>query len=688
MKSVKGVVGSPGRRRTSQTTAGGTYDRELLSIDDEVFSQGPRHMKSVFKQMLAVHFGPRMRLHNILEGTPTSNVDSVLSLIYRWVGVMMIIVSTVAFIMQSMPAYYNPEGRFSGDFYALEWVVVAYFTFDFLLRIVSGRSMAQICTGGLVIDFISFAGFYVELLINETGGDPSNQTGFTLVRVLRLARISRLLRLSRSQRGLRMLWGVILKSKDGLFLLVVLCGIATVVFSSILFYIEIVSCSFDPVEEEWLRDDGSRTPFQSIPHTFWFIAMTITTVGYGDEVPASLGGRAWTVIVMLFGVLVLSFPNILIGSNFADVSRQLNREQSRHQLGKMFRRVRMAVRLVRLWREFRVKGRIEYNENIASASMGRSYRVITKSTNFLFRISDFPERPLHDAPQKAALGNLDTIVHCGVSLQSVLQRLLEGFSGSSTVEELSQSYHFFPQGDGVVVTNSAIFELAVRGAATGLINFFVLNRDLETGLMHLSRKGADMLQNFVESNVMPCMRCYAEARDIWMQTARQQASEFLPMDGYRNWQSVQGRTRRRSGIDFVYDIKNPDALMKNNIFKGLEPRKVNMGSKTRCRCRYCNATWGLDAAMRPEHDTCFRPDVEFLEMEITYAQNVLRIFQLEQKLKAVSRDKLGRIAAGGSPQVKDANDTTSDGGLKRSPNESAVFTDEMSEIIEKVKQNS
>ena len=661
---------------TSSSLVVANSERDLITLDVGTCSQGPAEMRKMFKRIIAVHFGYRMRLHNILNGNATSDSDSIISFAYRTVAVLMIAFSTLVFVIQSMPQFYDPEVPFAGDFFTCETIVVAYFSFDFVLRILSARSSDELLSAGMAIDFISFAGYYVEQIINAAGAYPNNQTGFTLIRLLRLARITRLLRLSRSQRGLSMLWEVVLKSKDGLFLLVVLCSIATIVFASILYYIEIVSCVFDAGTKQWYRPDGTATPFQSIPHTFWFIAMTITTVGYGDQIPGNLGGRAWTIVVMLFGVLVLSFPNILIGSNFADVSRRFSREKSRGQLGRMFRKVRMAVRLVRLWREFRVKGRIDYD--VASESCNNDkYRVniLTKTSNFIFRISDFPERPLHDTPEKVAQGNLDAVVHCGVSLQNYLQRVLEGYSGTATIEELTQGYHFFPHKEGIV-TNGSVFELTVRAAATGLVHFFVLNRDLETGVVHLARKGADALQNFPESNVMPCMRCYIEARDIWMQTAKLQPSDFLPMDGYRNWQSVQGRTRRRSGADFVYDLKNPDSTAKNNIFKGIEPRKLNTSnSKARCRCRYCNTTWGLDSAMRPEHDTCFKPDAEFLEMEITYAQNALTILMLEQKLKTLQKGSKS-AASNTAASAPWRNRSPSNSSLKPSPEGSGVFNSE------------
>ena len=223
-----------------------------------------------------------------------------------------------------------------------------------------------------------------------------------------------------------------------------MCGIATVVASSILYYIEIVSCEFDQLRNVWVHESGIVSPMQSIPGTFWFITEAITTVGYGDQFPNTYGGKAWTVLVMLFGVLLLSFPNILIGSNFSEVHKSLSRQQARASLGKYFRRVRVVVRFVRLWREFRIKGRLQLTHTSSSEATYAQLTDFTRKMDFFIaRVSDFPERNLLKWANTNHL-NLTTIVHTNVSLLSVAQRLLECFSGCATVEELTQSFIFFP----------------------------------------------------------------------------------------------------------------------------------------------------------------------------------------------------------------------------------------------------
>jgi voltage-gated potassium channel len=56
--------------------------------------------------------------------------------------------------------------------------------------------------------------------------------------------------------------------------------------------------------------------FGGLDDTMWWAAQTVTTVGYGDVVPTSTGGRVIGVIVMAFGVSAVSFITAVVTSSF------------------------------------------------------------------------------------------------------------------------------------------------------------------------------------------------------------------------------------------------------------------------------------------------------------------------------------------------------------------------------------
>ena len=51
--------------------------------------------------------------------------------------------------------------------------------------------------------------------------------------------------------------------------------------------------TYDPDQGVFVRSDGEPSPFTSIPATFWWAIVTMTTVGYGDTFPIETAGAWW-----------------------------------------------------------------------------------------------------------------------------------------------------------------------------------------------------------------------------------------------------------------------------------------------------------------------------------------------------------------------------------------------------------
>jgi hypothetical protein len=67
----------------------------------------------------------------------------------------------------------------------------------------------------------------------------------------------------------------------------------------------------------------SSASFRSIPRTFWFTVVSITTVGYGDVVPASLSGRFIASVAMCIGILIIALPVGIVGSKFQEAYKDI-----------------------------------------------------------------------------------------------------------------------------------------------------------------------------------------------------------------------------------------------------------------------------------------------------------------------------------------------------------------------------
>jgi voltage-gated potassium channel Kch len=62
--------------------------------------------------------------------------------------------------------------------------------------------------------------------------------------------------------------------------------------------------------------------FPSIGSGLWWAVQTVTTVGYGDDIPMSLAGRLVAALVMLLGIGFLTVITASITSTFVSRSRR------------------------------------------------------------------------------------------------------------------------------------------------------------------------------------------------------------------------------------------------------------------------------------------------------------------------------------------------------------------------------
>jgi voltage-gated potassium channel len=60
--------------------------------------------------------------------------------------------------------------------------------------------------------------------------------------------------------------------------------------------------------------------FKSIPDTFWWGVVTLTTIGYGDMIPITPLGRIFSALMFVFGIGIFALPMAIVTAVIIEAS--------------------------------------------------------------------------------------------------------------------------------------------------------------------------------------------------------------------------------------------------------------------------------------------------------------------------------------------------------------------------------
>lgn len=199
---------------------------------------------------------------------------------------ILILLSLVSFSLDTLPNLsYNT--RVFLDYF--EVISIMIFTIEFLLRIyVSKKPLSYIFSFYGIIDILAILPFYLNRVLD-----------LRFLRAFRIFRIFRALKLLRYNKALnrfRIAFKIV-KEEVTLFFIVTL----------VLIFITSAGIYF-------FENEAQPEVFKSVFHSAWWSIVTLTTVGYGDVYPITLGGKIFTFFVLMIGVGLVTVPAGLVAT--------------------------------------------------------------------------------------------------------------------------------------------------------------------------------------------------------------------------------------------------------------------------------------------------------------------------------------------------------------------------------------
>ena len=177
----------------------------------------------------------------------------------------MILSSIALFCIETMPIFKKRRNQSASnsklnydEFFIIETICIIWFSIELLLRFISSPyKIPFIKFPGNIIDLFSLIPYVLQV------SDISEK--LAILRMIRLIRVFRIFKLVKHFKGLQILVQTFKASAKELALLSIFLMIGIILFSSCVYFFE---------------TEVPESDFPSIPHSFWYALVTMTTVNF------------------------------------------------------------------------------------------------------------------------------------------------------------------------------------------------------------------------------------------------------------------------------------------------------------------------------------------------------------------------------------------------------------------------
>jgi voltage-gated potassium channel len=210
----------------------------------------------------------------------------------------LVVVSLVTFSVETLPNLSPTTHRW---LHAIEVITVAIFTVEYLLRIfVADNKLGFAFSFFGLVDLLAILPFYLAIGLD-----------LRAIRAFRFLRVFRALKMARYSKAIKRFHRAFLIAREEIVLFLIVALMVIYVAAVGIYYFE---------------NEAQPKAFASVFHSLWWAVATLTTVGYGDVYPITVGGRIFTFFVLIIGLGIVAVPAGLLASALSK-AREFEDEQ-------------------------------------------------------------------------------------------------------------------------------------------------------------------------------------------------------------------------------------------------------------------------------------------------------------------------------------------------------------------------
>jgi len=208
---------------------------------------------------------------------------------------LLILISIICFTIETIPGLSDSTMI---SLTIIQDIIIIIFTIEYIYNLLTTKDTTKfLLSFDNIVDLIVILPFYLALSLN-----------LNIVKIFRLFKLAKILKLKPFQKAIKNLI-------DGYRLIQTELH---VFFISSMFLLYLAATGIYYFEHE-----AQPEVFGSIFHSLWWGVVTLTTVGYGDMYPITVGGKLFTFVILLIGLGIVAVPTGLIATAF---SKTINKD--------------------------------------------------------------------------------------------------------------------------------------------------------------------------------------------------------------------------------------------------------------------------------------------------------------------------------------------------------------------------